>query len=235
MTDILDIAREQVLERGEGLDEAQVLEVLRAPRRPRRRRRWRSRTRCACAGAARRSRSRASSASRPAAAPRTATSARSRAASRRPVRAVRLDIPSLVEAARQTAADRRDRVLHRRRRARARRAADGPGPRGRRGDPRGGRHQRRLLAGHPHPRRRPTSWPALGVHRYNHNLETARSHFPQRRHHAHLGGAPGDARARPRARHGGLLRRASSGWARRSSSAPSSPPSSPSSTPTRCR
>jgi biotin synthase len=31
MTDILDIAREQVLERGEGLTEAQVLEVLRLP------------------------------------------------------------------------------------------------------------------------------------------------------------------------------------------------------------
>ncbi|UGS39051.1 biotin synthase BioB [Capillimicrobium parvum] len=31
MTDILDIAREQVLERGEGLDEAQILEVLHLP------------------------------------------------------------------------------------------------------------------------------------------------------------------------------------------------------------
>jgi biotin synthase len=31
MTDILDVAREQVLERGEGLDEAQILEVLRLP------------------------------------------------------------------------------------------------------------------------------------------------------------------------------------------------------------
>jgi biotin synthase len=31
VTDILDIARDQVLERGEGLDEAQVLEVLRLP------------------------------------------------------------------------------------------------------------------------------------------------------------------------------------------------------------
>ena len=46
----------------------------------------------------------------------------------------------------------------------------------------------------------------MGVHRYNHNLEAARSHFPAGRHHAHVGGAPGDARARPRARHGGLLR-----------------------------
>ena len=49
-----------------------------------------------------------------------------------PVRAVRLDIPSLVEAARETARHRRDRVLHRRRRARPRRAADGAGARGRR-------------------------------------------------------------------------------------------------------
>ena len=30
---------------------------------------------------------------------------------------------------------------------------------------------------------------AGGVHRYNHNLETARSFFPQHRHHPHLGGA----------------------------------------------
>ena len=48
--------------------------------------------------------------------------------------------------------DGRDRVLHRRRRARARRAADGAGARGRRGHPRGGRHQRRLLARDPHAR-----------------------------------------------------------------------------------
>ena len=47
----------------------------------------------------------------------------------------------------------------------------------------------------------------MGVHRYNHNLETARSYFPQRRHHAHLGGALGDAAAGARVGHGGLLRR----------------------------
>ena len=80
---ILDIAREQVLERGVGLDEAQTLRGPAAARRARRRRARRSPTRSGCAGAGPRSRSRASSRSRPAAARRTATSARSRAASRR--------------------------------------------------------------------------------------------------------------------------------------------------------
>ena len=91
--------------------------------------------------------------SRPAAAPRTATSARSPGASRRPVRAVRLDIPSLVRGRARDGRHRRDRVLHRRRGARARRAADGAGPRrASTAITDDGRDQRRLLARHPHPR-----------------------------------------------------------------------------------
>ncbi len=52
-----------------------------------------------------------------------------------PVRSAWLDIPSLVQAAVETAATRRHRVLHRRRRARAGRAADAPDARGDHGDP----------------------------------------------------------------------------------------------------
>ena len=73
---------------------------------------------------------------------------------------------------------RRDRVLHRGSGSRARRAADGAGRRGYRGDPRRGRHPDRLLAGHADRRSRSSELAAMGVHRYNHNLETARSYFP---------------------------------------------------------
>ena len=72
---------------------------------------------------------------------------------------------------------------------------------------------------------------AMGVHRYNHNLETAPLLLPAGRHHAHLGGAlghPARWSARPAWR---CAAAASSAWARRSSSAPSSPPSSPRSQP----
>ena len=54
--------------------------------------------------------------------------------------------------------DRRHRVLHRGRGARAGPAADGPGGRGGRGDPGRGGHPDRLLAGHARPRTRSTSW-----------------------------------------------------------------------------
>lgn len=47
---------------------------------------------------------------------------------------------------------------------------------------------------------------AMGVHRYNHNLGP-RARFHQRRHHPHLGGALGDAVDGARRRHGGVLRR----------------------------
>ena len=49
---------------------------------------------------------------------------------------------------------------------------------------------------------------AGGVHRYNHNLETARSFFPQIVTTHSVGGALGDLPAREGDRHGALLRRA---------------------------
>ena len=106
--------------------------------------------RCGCAGAGPRSRSRGSCRSRPAAAPRTATSARSPGCSTR--RCARRGSTSrrCVEAAKRDREDRCDGVLHRRRGARARRAADGAGARRHRRDPRRRRHQRRVLARHAH-------------------------------------------------------------------------------------
>ncbi len=75
----------------------------------------------------------------------------------------------------------------------------------------------------------------MGVHRYNHNLETCQSLLPERGHHALLGGALGDAADGARVRHGGLLRRHPRPRRDRSSSGPSSPRSWPSWTRTRCR
>ena len=143
-----------------------------------------------------------------------------------PVRAARLDIPSLVEAARQTAQTGRDRVLHRRRRARPRRAADGAGARRHRGDPRRGRHQHRLLARHPHAgagrRARGDGRPPLQPQPRGGALA-----LPAGRDHAHVGGALGDAASSCASAAWRSAAAASSAWARRSSSAPSSPRSSP--------
>ena len=47
----------------------------------------------------------------------------------------------------------------------------------------------------------------MGVHRYNHNLETARSHFRIGRHHPHLAGALGHLPDGARGRDGAVLRR----------------------------
>ena len=66
------------------------------------------------------------------------------------------------------------------------------------------------------PREQGEELPRSGVHRYNHNLETARSLLPRGRHDAHLGGAVGDARARARAWAWRCAAAGSSGWARRS-------------------
>ena len=130
--------------------------------------------------------------------------------------------------------DRRHRVLHRRRRARTRRAAAGAGRRGHRGDPQRGRHPDRLLAGHADPgagraaRRRwactatTTTWRPRGR-----SSPTSSPPTPGR-----SAGTPCGWSARPAWR---CAAAASSAWARRSSSAPSSPPTSPSSTRTRCR
>ena len=71
-----------------------------------------------------------------------------------------------------------ERVLHRRRGARARRPADGADARGRRGHPGRRRHQRRRLARHAVSREQVADLVDMGVHRYNHNLEAGRSYFP---------------------------------------------------------
>ena len=101
---------------------------------------------------------------------------------------------------------RRDRVLHRRRRARTRRAAAGPGRRGHRGDPQRGRHPDRLLTGHADPG---AGRAALGDGRAS--LQPQPGDRPlvlhQRGDHPHLGGALGDAVDGPRGGHGGVLRR----------------------------
>jgi biotin synthase len=102
-TDILDVAREQVLERGEPLTQGQI-ERCCAPATTG------SQDLLALAHEVRMkyqgpaSRSRASSRSRPAAARRTATSAPRVGSSRAPVRSVWLNIPELVRAAKATAA-----------------------------------------------------------------------------------------------------------------------------------
>ena len=177
--DILDVARAQVLEGGRGLDESQVLSTCSScpttpcptcsP----------SPTRCGCAGAAPRSRSRASCRSRPAAAPRTATSARSPACSPRRCARPGSTSPSLVKAAKETAATGATEFCI---------VAAVRGP-----DERLMAQMREGVAAIRKPpststspppsacsrRSRSTTLAEMGVHRYNHNLETARSYFPQ--------------------------------------------------------
>ena len=75
---------------------------------------------------------------------------------------------------------------------------------------------------------------ALGVHRYNHNLETARSYFPQVVT-THTWQERWDTLALVRASGMECAAAGSSAWASRWRSGPSSPPSSPRSTRTRCR
>ena len=151
-----------------------------------------------------------------------------------PVRSAWLDIPTLVEAAKQTAETGATEFC-------IVAAVRGPDARlmaqvrGRdRGDPGRGRHQRRLLARHAHPRagrraRRDGRAPLQPQPRDRALV------LPARRHHAHLGGALGDAADGPRRGHGGVLRRHRRDGRDRRSSGPSSPPSSPSSSRTRCR
>ena len=93
-----------------------------------------------------------------------------------PVRSVWLDIPQAVKAAEETAATGATEFC-------IVAAVRGPDDRlmaqvvTASGHPGGRRHQRRLLARHAHPGagRRPQG---DGVHRYNHNLEAAKSYFP---------------------------------------------------------
>jgi len=84
------------------------------------------------------------------------------------------------------------------------------------------------------PRSRWDRLSAMGVHRYNHNLETARSFFTNVVTNPYVGGALGDAGHGPRCGHGGVLRRhprMGETLEQRAEFAPTSP----NSTATRCR
>ena len=198
-------AREQVLERGEGLTQDQVLAGPAAARRPARRT-ARARPRGADALVRPRGRGRGHHQPQDRRLPRGlpllfAVRAFRVAGAQRLAR--RPEPGRGRQADRQ---DRRDRVLHRRRRARTRRAADGAGRRGHRGHPQRGRHPGRLLAGHADPG---AGRPARGDGRAPLQPQPGDRALvlPQRRHHAHLGGALGHAVDGARGRHGGLLRR----------------------------
>ncbi|MFN8200942.1 MAG: biotin synthase BioB [Solirubrobacteraceae bacterium] len=177
MTDILDVAREQVLERGDGLSEAQILEVLRLPD---------ERVDAALA-LAHEVRMRWCGPNvevegivslKTGGCPEDCNFCSQSGQFETPVRAARLDIPSLVEAARQTAATSATEFCI---------VAAVRGP------------DERLMAqvrdGIDAIREavdlniacslgilteaQADELAEMGVHRYNHNLETARSHFPQ--------------------------------------------------------
>ena len=177
MTDILDVACEQVLERGEGLSEAQILEVLRLPD---------ERVDAALA-LAHEVRMRWCGPNvevegivslKTGGCPEDCNFCSQSGQFETPVRAARLDIPSLVEAARQTAATSATEFCI---------VAAVRGP------------DERLMAqvrdGIDAIREavdlniacslgilteaQADELAEMGVHRYNHNLETARSHFPQ--------------------------------------------------------
>jgi biotin synthase len=177
MTDILEVAREQVLERGEGLDEAQILEVLRLP--DERidealalahdvRMRW-----CGpdveVEGIV---------SLKTGGCPEDCHFCSQSGRFETPVRAARLDIPSLVEAARQTAATGATEFC-------IVAAVRGPDER-LMAQVRDGIEAIReavdiniacslgILT-----EAQADELQELGVHRYNHNLEAARSHFPQ--------------------------------------------------------
>ena len=163
-------------------------------------------TRYACAGAARRSRSRASCRSRPAAAPRTATSARSPASSPRPCGPCGSTSRSWCEAAVETAATGATEfcIVAAVRGPDARLMAQMRDGRGR--HPRGRRHQRRRVARHADSgagrRARRDGRAPLQPQPRDRALV-----LPERGHDAHLGGALGHADHGPRGRHGGVLRR----------------------------
>jgi biotin synthase len=177
MTTVLEIAREQVLERGEGLDEAQTLEVLRLPDEQLEealalahdvRMRW-------CGPSVE---VEGIVSIKTGGCPEDCHFCSQSGRFESPVRAVRLDIPSLVQAARQTAAtgatefcivaavrgpDARLMAQVRDAVAAIREAVD---------------INVACSLGILTPEQG-AELAELGVHRYNHNLETARSHFPQ--------------------------------------------------------
>ena len=231
---ILDIAREQVLERGVGLDEAQALEVLQLPDERvddalalahEVRMRW-----CGpeveVEGIVSHQDRRLPGGLPLLLAVGPLRDAGARGPARHPV------------AGRGGARDRRhrrDRVLHRRRRPRPRRAADGAGPRGRR------RRSREAVE--------INVACSLGILTREQGDELARRSASTATTTTSRPRARTSATSSPRTRGRSAGRRcsscaswawrsaaaASSAWARRSSSAPSWPRSSPRSTPTRCR
>jgi biotin synthase len=177
MTDILDVAREQVLERGEGLTEAQVLEVLRLPD---------ARVDDALA-LAHEVRMRWCGPDvevegivslKTGGCPEDCHFCSQSGRFDTPVRAARLDIPSLVQAARETAATGATEFC-------IVAAVRGPDER-LMAQVRDGIEAIRdavdiniacslgILTAE-----QADELQAMGVHRYNHNLEAARSHFPQ--------------------------------------------------------
>ena len=177
MTDILDIAREQVLERGDGLCEAQVLEVLRLPD---------DRIDAALA-LAHEVRMRWCGPDvevegivslKTGGCPEDCHFCSQSGRFETPVRAARIDIPSLVEAARQTADTGATEFC-------IVAAVRGPDER-LMAQVRDGVDAIRaavdiniacslgILTAE-----QADELQAMGVHRYNHNLETARSHFPE--------------------------------------------------------
>ena len=233
MSDILVKARDQVLERGEGLDQDQTLRVLRLPDdRPRR-------TAGPCArgpDGVVRSRCRGRGHHQP----------QDRRLPRRlpllfAVRTFRVAGAQRMAGhpepgrGRQTdREERRHRILHRRRGARARRATAGPGGRRHRGDPQRGRHPDRLLTGHAHRR---AGRAALRDGRAPLQPQSGDRAvvLHQRRHHPQLGRAVGHPADGSRGRHGGVLRRHPRHGRNHSNSERSSPPTSPNSIRTRCR
>ena len=108
-----------------------------------------------------------------------------------PVRAVWLDIPSLVEAAKQTAATGATEFCIVAAVRGPGRAADEADARGRRRDPGGGRHPGRGVSLGMLTQEQVDELVEMGVHRYNHNLETCRSYFPNVVTTHTLGGALG--------------------------------------------
>ena len=123
-----------------------------------------------------------------------------------PVRSVWLNIPELVQAAKETAATGASEFCI----VAAVRGPDerllDPGEGRHRGDPGRGRHQHRLLAGHAHagagrPAGRDGRAPLQPQPRGGQEL------LPGGRHHALVRGALGDLRDGPRGRHGAVLRR----------------------------
>ena len=175
--DILAVAREQVLEQGRGLDEPQLLEVLELPD-DRLEELLALAHEVRSAGAAPRSRSRASSRVKTGGCPEDCHFCSQSGQFTSPVRSAWLDIPSLVEAAKETAATGATEFCI---------VAAVRGP-----DEKLMAQMREGVAAIKAAvdinvaaslgmltQEQVDELAEMGVHRYNHNLETARSYFPR--------------------------------------------------------